>query len=131
MKVSLDRQVALVVGAGPLFSCLLPLWGCNKDKVAPVSAADAAVQVAKATDAGGNGGGDAGALACIVGDAPQRTLSDAITTDAIMQAMTLAADWQLANPAKWATNLWHYAAFWFGMTKLAPLAESPKYYDAL
>src|SRR5262245_26144020 len=104
-------------GAVPFFCGLLLLWGCNKSKVADISAADAA------TAADGGGG-----VACVVGDAPPRTLSDAITPDAIVQAMTLAADWQLANPAKWATNLWHYAAFWVGMTKLAPLAESPKYY---
>jgi unsaturated rhamnogalacturonyl hydrolase len=95
-----------------LFCGLLALSGCNKAKVVAATA-------------------DAAGVACVVSDAPQRTLSDAITPDAILHAMTLVADWQLANPAKWSTNLWHYAAFWTGMTKLAPLAESPKYYDAI
>src|SRR6185369_7653767 len=111
MKVSLHCLVAFVVLLG----------GCNKDKVAAVSAKDAA---AKAIPSDGG-------APCVVGDAPRRTLSDAIAPDAILQAMTLVADWQLANPAKWSTNLWHYAAFWVGMTKFAPLAESPKYYDAI
>src|SRR4051812_36375395 len=109
MKISLYRQVAFVVGAGALVCRLL--GGCNKDKVAAVSVAD-----------GGRSSPADGGVACVVGDAPQRTVSDASTPDAIMQAMTLTADWQLANPAKWSTNLWHYAAFWVGMTKLAPLA---------
>jgi rhamnogalacturonyl hydrolase YesR len=121
MKISLHRPVAFVISAGPLLCGLLPLGGCSKDKV-DVSAADATAQAKIASDGG---------VPCVVGDAPPRSLSDAITPDAILQAMTLTADRQLANPAKWATNLWHYAAFWIGMTKLAPLAESPKYYDAI
>jgi rhamnogalacturonyl hydrolase YesR len=50
---------------------------------------------------------------------------------AVLRAMTAVADWQLANPAKWATNLWHYAAFWVGMTSLAALDGDPKYYEAI
>jgi unsaturated rhamnogalacturonyl hydrolase len=122
MRISLHRLVTFVVSAGPLLCGVLLFGGCNKDKAAAVSTANRAAPAAIVADGG---------VACVVGDAPQRTLSDAITPDAIMQAMTLTADRQLANPAKWATNLWHYAAFWIGMTKLAPLAESPKYYDAI
>jgi rhamnogalacturonyl hydrolase YesR len=45
--------------------------------------------------------------------------------------MAAVADWQLANPAKWATNLWHYAAFWVGMSSFASIADDRQYYDAI
>src|SRR6266498_2164038 len=99
MKISLHRQVVFAVSAGLIFCGLLPLGGCNKDKVAAVSAADAAALAATAADGlvSGRSSPADGGVACVFGDAPQRTLSDAITPDAIMQAMTLVADWQLAN----------------------------------
>jgi rhamnogalacturonyl hydrolase YesR len=101
---------------------LAPL-ACTRERVdAAIVVADAAPQAATVAEGG---------VACVPGDAPARSVSDAITPEATMRAMTAVADWQLANPAKWATNLWHYAAFWVGMTKLAPLAASPRYYEAI
>jgi len=69
---------------GPLFCGLLLARGCNKDKAVAVSAANAAAQAVIAVDGpvgGRTSPADGGAL-CVVGDAPQRTLRDAITPDA-------------------------------------------------
>jgi rhamnogalacturonyl hydrolase YesR len=97
--------------------------GCSRDRAAAASAAEAGLAATAASDGG--------AVVACVGQPPPRTFSEAIEPGAVMRAMTAVADWQLANPARWATNLWHYAAFWVGMTSLANVAEDPKYYDAI
>jgi unsaturated rhamnogalacturonyl hydrolase len=61
----------------------------------------------------------------------QVTFSDAIETAALLRVMSAAADWQLANPSKWKSDLWHPAAFWAGMSVFATLAEDPKYIEAI
>jgi len=123
MKRLIDRSVGLLVccGAGMALATSL---GCNK-KV------EGAAATAAPTTAPGDGGAIDGGVGCIVGNAPPRTFSDAIAPEALLKVMSATADWQLAAPPKWATNLWHYAAFWVGMTKFAPLAEDSKYYDAI
>ena len=73
-----------------------------------------------------------GARTCAVGDAPARTLSDAMTPQATIAAMEAVADWQLANPAtRWPTTEWTYAPFWIGLGKLATIAADRKYYLAI
>jgi rhamnogalacturonyl hydrolase YesR len=128
MKRLVDRSAGLVIccvaGVG-----LLLAPGCTKEKAegAAATAPEGTARAAAPSDAGASDGG----VACVVGDAPARAFSDAIAPEALMKVMAAAADWQLANPAKWASNLWHPAAFWIGMTKFAPLADDPKYYDAI
>jgi rhamnogalacturonyl hydrolase YesR len=96
--------------------------GCTKNKVAAAGAVDAsASQPAAAADA---------SVAC-TGTPPPRAFSDAVEPTAILRAMTAAADWQLANPGKWATNLWHYAAFWVGLGAFAPLSDDSRYLSAI
>jgi len=124
MKTSLYRSVAWLSCCGAAAGILSAL-GCSKDnaKISSATAVEAApTAAATAPDAG---------PACVAGEAPPRSLVDAIAPAALMRAMTAVADWQLANPAKWATNSWQYAAFWVGMTDLAPLADDGKYYDAI
>jgi unsaturated rhamnogalacturonyl hydrolase len=63
---------------------------------------------------------------------PTYQLSDAMTADAIMQAMTAVADWQLAHPSSFPSNAWHVAPFWAGLLSFAPLSSQPqKYVDAV
>jgi unsaturated rhamnogalacturonyl hydrolase len=57
--------------------------------------------------------------------------SDAIEPAALLRVMSAAADWQLANPSQWKPDLWHPAAFWAGMSVFAPLADDPKYWEAI
>ena len=71
------------------------------------------------------------ASAVCAGDPPPRTFSDAVEPNAILRAMTAVADWQLANPARWGTNLWHYAAFWVGLGQFASVADDSRFYDAI
>jgi rhamnogalacturonyl hydrolase YesR len=99
--------------------------GCTKDKIAAATAVDASSsQAAPAT-------GDAGAPAACTGTPPARAFSDAVEPPAILRAMTAVADWQLANPAKWAPNLWHYAAFWVGLGAFASVSDDPRYLSAI
>jgi unsaturated rhamnogalacturonyl hydrolase len=57
--------------------------------------------------------------------------SPAIERAAILNVMTAAADWQLANPSKHAAYDWTQAAFYTGMMALAGVSDSPKYFDAM
>jgi unsaturated rhamnogalacturonyl hydrolase len=128
MKRLNDQTVGFLVCCGV---ALAASNGCNKEKTEAAAATVANTQAAASGKASASDGGGDGGVACVVGDAPARTFSDAVAPEALMKVMTAAADWQLATPAKWATNLWHYAAFWVGMTKFAPLADDPKYFEAI
>jgi rhamnogalacturonyl hydrolase YesR len=59
------------------------------------------------------------------------TFSDAIEASALLKVMAAAADWQVANPSKWKSDLWHPAAFWAGMSVFAGLADDPRFFEAI
>src|SRR5260370_9995796 len=128
MKRLNDQTVGLLVCCGV---ALTVSNGCNKEKTEAAAATVANTQAAASGKASASDGGGDGGVACVVGDAPARTFSDAAAPEALMKVMTAAADWQLATPAKWATNLWHHAAFWVWLTKFAPLSDDPKYFHAI
>ncbi len=68
-------------------------------------------------------------------DAPGRGTeapSESIERQAVLQAMTAVAEWQLANPSAHAPYEWHVAPFWIGLSVFAPLSSDPKkYFDAI
>jgi len=133
MNISLHRPVAFVAFAGPLFCGLLSLGGMQQGQGGAVSAANAA---GSGGDLRRRSGGrpdfpaDGGALwaswrrAAAHPARRHHARRDPAGDDA-------DADWQLGEPRQWATNLWHYAAFLDRHDEVAPLAESPKYYDAI
>lgn len=58
-------------------------------------------------------------------------LSDAVESPAILHAMTVVADWQLANPSEHKTYEWHVAPFWAGLAAFAPLStQRDRYLEA-
>jgi rhamnogalacturonyl hydrolase YesR len=59
-------------------------------------------------------------------------LSDAVERQAILRAMTVVADWQLANPSEHKPYEWQGAPFWAGLYELALRSSNPeKYVDAI
>lgn len=57
-------------------------------------------------------------------------LSDAIEPGAVLRAMSVVADWQLAHPSPHRPDEWHGAPFWAGLTVLAPLSSDRQKYFA-
>jgi len=59
-------------------------------------------------------------------------LNDAFKPQAIVHAMTIVAEWQLANPSDHKPYQWHVAPFWAGLVAFAGLsAQGNKYLDAV
>src|SRR5256885_4916146 len=59
-------------------------------------------------------------------------LSDAVEPQAVLRAMTMVADWQLANPSAHKPYEWQGAPFWAGLYELAVRSSSrEKYLDAI
>jgi rhamnogalacturonyl hydrolase YesR len=59
-------------------------------------------------------------------------LSDALEPQAVLRAMTVVADWQLANPSRHQPYGWEVAPFWAGLFVLAHRsADSARYLEAL
>jgi rhamnogalacturonyl hydrolase YesR len=72
------------------------------------------------------------ALAAIACRAPQPALSDGVEPRAVLRAMTVAADWQLAHPSRDQTYDWQVAPFWAGLFTLAQLsADSARYLEMI
>jgi rhamnogalacturonyl hydrolase YesR len=59
-----------------------------------------------------------------------RALSDEIQREAVVQAMTVVAEWQLANPSEHKPYEWHVAPFWASLVAFAPLSEDRDRYLA-
>jgi rhamnogalacturonyl hydrolase YesR len=62
---------------------------------------------------------------------PTAAFSANLDRQAVLKAMTAAADWQLANPSSHAPYDWTQAAFYTGVMALDGVAGSPKYADAM
>src|SRR2546430_15715760 len=63
--------------------------------------------------------------------APTTALSDAVEPQAVLRAMTVVADWQLATPSGHKPYEWQEAPFWGGLYELALRAgRRPKNLDA-
>jgi len=63
---------------------------------------------------------------------PTARLSDATEAEAVLQAMTVVADWQLANPSQHQPYEWQVAPFWAGLFVLARISEdSARYLEAI
>jgi len=61
-----------------------------------------------------------------------RPLSDAVQSQEVLRAMTVVAEWQMANPSKHRTNDWQEATFWAGLSAFAPLSDDPgRYFGAI
>src|SRR2546425_633212 len=59
-------------------------------------------------------------------------LTDTVDPQAVRRAMTMVADWQLANPAAHEPYEWQEAPFWAGLYELALRSSSgQKYLDAI
>ncbi len=64
--------------------------------------------------------------------APATALSDAVEPQAVLRAMTIVADWQLATPSGHKPYEWQEAPFWAGLYELALQSSSrQKYLDAI
>src|SRR2546430_888802 len=64
--------------------------------------------------------------------APTTALSDAVEPQAVLRAMTVVADWQLATPSGHKPYEWQEAPFWAGLYELALQSSSrQKYLDAI
>ena len=64
--------------------------------------------------------------------APTTALSDAVEPQPVLRAMTIVADWQLANPSGHKPYEWQEAPFWAGLYELALQSSSrQKYLDAI
>jgi unsaturated rhamnogalacturonyl hydrolase len=58
-------------------------------------------------------------------------LSGSIQPEAVLRAMAVVTDWQLAHPSEHEPYEWHVAPFWAGVVSFAPLSASPeKYFEA-
>jgi unsaturated rhamnogalacturonyl hydrolase len=58
-------------------------------------------------------------------------LSGAAQPDAVLRAMVVVTDWQLAHPSEHESYEWHVAPFWAGIVSFAPLSTSPeRYFEA-
>ncbi|HEY3053285.1 MAG TPA: glycoside hydrolase family 88 protein [Thermoanaerobaculia bacterium] len=55
---------------------------------------------------------------------------DTIERKAIVEVMTAAADWQLANPSEHPSYDWTQAPFFIGLNVFAPLSRNPQRYRA-
>src|SRR5512140_3841082 len=62
---------------------------------------------------------------------PSRPSPGDLDRQAILQAMTRVADWQLAHPSTHEPWDWTQAAFYTGVMALAGVSDSPKYFDAM
>lgn len=59
-------------------------------------------------------------------------MSDAVEPQAVVRAMTVVADWQLAHPPKDQPYEWQVAPFWAGLFPLARLSgDSTRYLEAI
>jgi unsaturated rhamnogalacturonyl hydrolase len=59
-------------------------------------------------------------------------LSDAVEPQAVLRAMSIVADWQLANPSAHKPYEWQGAPFWAGLYELAVRSSNrQKYVDAI
>jgi unsaturated rhamnogalacturonyl hydrolase len=54
----------------------------------------------------------------------------AVKKEAILNVLTAAADWQLANPSKHPRYDWTQAPFWISLTAFAPISRDPQKYLA-
>ena len=64
--------------------------------------------------------------------APSVALSGTFEKKALVRVMSVAADWQLANPSEHEPYQWHVAPFWAGLVAFAPLSATPqRYLDAV
>jgi unsaturated rhamnogalacturonyl hydrolase len=59
---------------------------------------------------------------------PIGPFDEALERRAIVDVMTAAAEWQLANPAQHPRYDWTQAPFWIGLTSFAPLSSDPQRY---
>jgi len=72
-----------------------------------------------------------GPAAQALGPGPSE-LSDAVEPQAIVRAMTVVADWQLAHPSQHQSYEWQVAPFWAGVFVLARLSgDSARYLAAI
>jgi len=63
---------------------------------------------------------------------PAGGFSDAVERNAIVGAMTAAAEWQLAHPSRHPPDDWAQAPFWIGLAAFAPVSTDPsRYLDAV
>src|SRR2546430_14721998 len=64
--------------------------------------------------------------------APTTALSDAVEPQAGLRAMTIVADWQLANPSGHKPYEWQEGPFWAGLYQIAlQSSRRQKYLDAV
>lgn len=65
-----------------------------------------------------------------VGPAVSRAVpfSETVERNAILEVMTAAAEWQLANPSKHPRYDWTQAPFWSGLISFAPWSSDPERY---
>ena len=57
--------------------------------------------------------------------------ADTLAPQSVLATLRRVADWQLAQPAKHATDDWTYGALYAGMMALAEVADDAKYDDAM
>ena len=55
-------------------------------------------------------------------------LSGSAQPEAVLRAMAVVTDWQLAHPSEHEPYEWHVAPFWAGIVTFAPLSTSPEKY---
>src|SRR5438093_6096905 len=58
----------------------------------------------------------------------EQPFSEAIERRAIIRVMSVAAEWQLANPSKHPPYDWTQAPFWIALNTFAPLSSDPQRY---
>jgi len=68
--------------------------------------------------------------AAIKTDIPLQALSPEMDPDAVVQAMTRVADWQLANPSRHETTDWTHGALFAGLTAWALMSDDSTYLKA-
>jgi rhamnogalacturonyl hydrolase YesR len=70
-------------------------------------------------------------LPAVPGSAAHQTAGRPINPAAVLATMERAADWQLAQPAKYNPAGWENAPFYIGALALARLSASPRFHDAI
>ena len=64
-------------------------------------------------------------------DIELKKFSNAITKEAIMEAMTAVADWQIANPSRHSMTDWTQGAYLAGLTEFARTYKDDTYFNEL
>jgi unsaturated rhamnogalacturonyl hydrolase len=59
---------------------------------------------------------------------PIAPFAEVLERKAIVEVMTAAAEWQLANPSRHPRYDWTQAPFWIGLATFAPLSSDPQRY---